>query len=96
MKNRNYPLINEKLHEDFLRFKNQEWSEMVFGKNGEEEMDSKELLKKASRSKREELMQLLKLVEEEIKRTEKKDDDLLFAKRIITSRLASMKSGVIK
>ncbi|MGZ7119917.1 MAG: hypothetical protein ACXVH2_09415 [Methanobacterium sp.] len=96
MKNRNYPLIKEKLHEDFLRFKNQEWSEMVFGKNGEEEMDSKELLKKASRSKREELMQLLKLVEEEIKRTEKKDDDLLFAKRIITSRLASMKSGVIK
>ncbi|MGZ7043869.1 MAG: hypothetical protein ACXVHM_04695 [Methanobacterium sp.] len=96
MKNRNYPLIKEKPLEDFLRFKNQEWSEMVFGKNGEEEMDSKELLKKASRSKREELMQLLKLVEEEIKRTEKKDDDLLFAKRIITSRLASMKSGVIK
>jgi hypothetical protein len=65
---------------------------MVFGKKEEKETDSEELLKKASRSKPEELRELLKLIEQEIKRTDKKDRNLLIAKTIITSRLASMRS----
>jgi len=65
---------------------------MVFQKAKEEKIDSKELLKKASRSKPSELRDLLKQIEKEIQIDETKDNNLLTAKTIITSRLASMRS----
>lgn len=65
---------------------------MVFKKTKEEKIDSKELLKKASRSKATELKGLLKEIEEMIEKSEEKDSNLLSAKTIITSRLASMRS----
>lgn len=65
---------------------------MVFGKAKEDKIDSEELLKKASRSKPEELKELLKEIEQQIESSEEKDNNLLTAKTIITSRLASMRS----
>jgi hypothetical protein len=65
---------------------------MVFKRKDEEKITSEELLKKASRSKPAELKELLKQIEQQIRETEKKDRNLLTAKTIITSRLASMRS----
>ena len=65
---------------------------MVFKKAKENKIDSKELLKKASRSKPNELGDLLEQIEKEIQIDETKDRNLSTAKTIITSRLASMRS----
>jgi len=65
---------------------------MVFKKAKENKIDSKELLKKASRSKPGELRDLLEQIEKEIQIDETKDRNLSTAKTIITSRLASMRS----
>ena len=61
---------------------------MAIRKTKETVLDSKEILKKASRSKPEELNKLLELVEQEIKKSKEKDNNLIIAKAIITSRLS--------
>jgi len=61
---------------------------MALKKTKEIALNSKEILKKASRSKPEELNKLLELVEKEIKNSKEKDNDLIIAKAIITSRLS--------
>ncbi|MGZ7159245.1 MAG: hypothetical protein ACXVHR_02115, partial [Methanobacterium sp.] len=61
---------------------------MLFGKNKEKTIESKELLKKASRSSPKRLKELLKQIEAELVKGD--NYDLQIAKTIITSRLTSM------
>ena len=61
---------------------------MANKKTNDPALDSKEILKKASRTKPEELKKLLELVEQEIKKSKEKDNNLIIAKAIITSRLS--------
>ncbi len=64
---------------------------MKFWKSNKTQMNTEELLKEVNNSKPEELENLLHKVEEEINKSEDKNADLLTAKTIITSRLASIK-----
>jgi hypothetical protein len=66
---------------------------MKFRKNTEKELKSEELLKKAGKCNAKGLKELLKQIEAEIARCKGKDYDLLIAKTIITSRLASMRDS---
>ncbi len=65
---------------------------MKFRKQSRNQINTKELLKEVSECKKEKLENLLKRIEIEIEKSEDKDKDLLMAKTIITSRLASMRS----
>ncbi len=65
---------------------------MKFRKASETEIKSKDLLKEVSRCKPEELEDLLKQIEIKIKQSESKEGDLLMAKTMITSRMASMRT----
>jgi hypothetical protein len=58
-------------------------------KQQENQKLSKDLLKKASNCKTEELENLLKLIESTIIKSKDTDNDLLMAKTMVTSRLAS-------
>ena len=53
---------------------------------------SKDLLKKASNCKTEELKNLLKLIETTIVKSKETDNDLLMAKTMVTSRLAAIRN----
>lgn len=64
---------------------------MIFRKNKENKVESKELLKKASRSSPNVLKELLKQIEAELAKGE--NYDLRMAKTIITSRLTSMRDS---
>jgi hypothetical protein len=64
---------------------------MIFRKNKENKVESKELLKKASRSSPNALKELLKQIEAELAKGE--NYDLQMAKTIITSRLTSMRDS---
>ncbi len=68
---------------------------MKFRKSGEAEITSKEILKEVTRCKPEELENLLKQIETKIGKSVDKDFDLLMAKTMITSRLASMNTKTI-
>ena len=57
----------------------------------ENQKKSKDLLKKASNCKTEELENLLKLIETTIVKSKDTDNDLLMAKTMVTSRLASIR-----
>jgi hypothetical protein len=65
---------------------------MKFRKASETEIKSKDLLKEVSRCKPEELEDLLKQIETKIEQSESKEGDLLMAKTMITSRMASMRT----
>jgi hypothetical protein len=65
---------------------------MKFRKASETEIKSKDLLKEVSKCKPEELENLLKQIETKIEQSETKEGDLLMAKTMITSRMASMRS----
>jgi len=60
-----------------------------FKKNRYSNTNTKEILTKVSKCKQEELENLLKQIEVIIERSKENDTDLLMAKTIITSRLAS-------
>ena len=64
---------------------------MKFRKASETEIKSKDLLKEVSRCKPEELEDLLKQIENKIEQSGK-EGDLLMAKTMITSRMASMRT----
>lgn len=64
---------------------------MIFRKNTENKINSKELLNLAGKCSPKRLKELLKQIEAELARGNEKDDDLLIAKTIITSRLTSMR-----
>ena len=66
---------------------------MIFKRKTDTKTESKEYLKKAGKCSPKGLKKLLKQIEAEIKRTEDADHDLLIAKTIITSRLASMRDS---
>lgn len=66
---------------------------MIFGKNNENKIESKELLKKASRSSPKKLKGLLKQIDEELAKCKGENYDLKIAKTIITSRLTSMRDS---
>ena len=65
---------------------------MKFRKASETEIKSKDLLKEVSKCKPEELENLLKQIETKIEQSETKEGDLLMAKTMITSRMASMRN----
>jgi hypothetical protein len=65
---------------------------MKFRKASETEIKSKDLLKEVNRCKPEELENLLKQIETKIEQSESKEGDLLTAKTMITSRMASMRN----
>ena len=65
---------------------------MKFRKPTENKNTTNELFKEVNKCKPEELHSLLHKIEIEIEKSEDKDEDLLSAKRIITSRIASMRS----
>jgi hypothetical protein len=64
---------------------------MKFRKASETEIKSKDLLKEVSRCKPEELEDLLKQIETKIEQSGK-EGDLLMAKTMITSRMASVRT----
>ena len=66
---------------------------MKLRKNTENKTESEDFLKKASRCSPKGLKKLLKQIEAEIAGCKEKDHDLLIAKTIITSRLASMRDS---
>lgn len=66
---------------------------MKFGKNTDNKDESEDFLKKASKCKPKGLKELLKQIEAEIAKCKGKNSDLLIAKTIITSRLASMRDS---
>jgi len=66
---------------------------MKFRKNTENNIESEEFLKKASKCNPKGLKELLKQIEAEIAKCKGKDHDLIIAKTIITSRLASMRDS---
>lgn len=65
---------------------------MIFKRKTEKKVESEEFLKKAGKCSPKGLKKLLKQIEAEIRRNED-DHDLLIAKTIITSRLASMRDS---
>ena len=65
---------------------------MRFRKTSEIEIKSKDLLKEVSKCKPEELEDLLRQIETKIKQSERKEGDLLMAKTMITSRMASVRN----
>ena len=65
---------------------------MKFWKSTELQRDTKELLKEVNKCKPEELEKLLKKIQSKIEQSQEKDLDLLSAKTMITSRIASMRS----
>ncbi len=65
---------------------------MKFWKSTETQRNTEEILKEVNNSKPEELENLLQKIEEEINKSEDKNADLLTAKTIITSRLASIRN----
>lgn len=65
---------------------------MKFRKASETEIKSKDLLKEVSKCRPEELENLLKQIETKIEQSETKEGDLLMAKTMITSRMASMRN----
>ena len=69
---------------------------MKFRKQTKKQMDTKGILKEVSVCKPEELEELLKRIETEIKKSEGKNEDFLIAKTMTTSRLASMRSKNVK
>ncbi len=66
---------------------------MKFRKNTENKNESEDYLKKASKCSPKGLKELLKQIEAEIAVCKGKNHDLLIAKTIITSRLASMRDS---
>lgn len=62
---------------------------MDFRRSSEKKKTTKELLKEVSKCRPSELESLLMEIEMEIERSANKDTDLLMAKTITTSRLAS-------
>jgi len=65
---------------------------MKFWKSTKTQRNTEELLKEVNNSKPEELENLLQKIENEINQSEDKNADLLTAKTIITSRLASIRN----
>jgi hypothetical protein len=65
---------------------------MRFRKASEIEIKSKDLLKEVSKCKPEELEGLLRQIETKIEQSESREVDLLMAKTMITSRMASMRN----
>ena len=65
---------------------------MKFWKSNKTQKKPEELLKEANNSKPEELEKLLQKIQSKIEQSQEKDMDLLSAKTIITSRIASMRS----
>lgn len=65
---------------------------MKFRKPPENKENTEELLKEVSKCKPDELENLLEQIETKIKKSESNNRDLLSAKTMITSRLASMRS----
>ena len=65
---------------------------MIFRNHHEKEISSEEILNQASKCKREDLRTLLDHVQAQIEKSEDKDRNLLIAKAMITSRLASIRS----
>ena len=63
--------------------------QLKFRKSGEAEITSKEILKEVTKREAEELENLLMQIETKIGKSADKDLDLLMAKTMITSRLAS-------
>ena len=66
---------------------------MKFRKNTGNKIESKELLKKAGKCNSKGLKELLKQIEAEITKCKGRNYDLIIAKTIITSRLASMRDS---
>jgi hypothetical protein len=65
---------------------------MKFWKSTKTQRNTEELLKEVNNSKPEELENLLQKIEKKINQSEDKNADLLTAKTIITSRLASIRN----
>jgi hypothetical protein len=65
---------------------------MKFRKDVETKIDTKEIINKVSKCKPEELENLLKHIETIIEKSVDNERDLLTAKTMVTSRLASMRS----
>ncbi len=65
---------------------------MRFSRQSKNQLDDKGIFKEVRACKPEELENLLKRLEIEIKKTEGKNEHLYMAKTIITSRLASMRT----
>ena len=65
---------------------------MKFRKHVETKIDTKEIIYKVSKCKPEELENLLKHIETIIEKSVDNERDLLTAKTMVTSRLASMRS----
>jgi hypothetical protein len=65
---------------------------MKFRKASENKIKSKDLLKEVSRCKTDKLEDLLRQIETKIEQSESKEGDLLMAKTMITSRMASMRN----
>ncbi len=66
---------------------------MIFRRSAKNKINSKELLKMAGKCSPKGLKELLKQIEAELARGNEKNDDLLIAKTIITSRLTSMRDS---
>ena len=66
---------------------------MIFRRNRENKIESEELLKKAGKCSSKGLKELLNQIEAEIAKCKGKNFDLIIAKTIITSRLASMRDS---
>ena len=69
---------------------------MKFTRRARKQIETKGILREVNECKTEELENLLKRIENEIKQSEGKDEDYLMAKIITTSRLASMRSKNVK
>ncbi len=65
---------------------------MKLRRTSEKEIKSRDLLKEVSKCKPEEYEDLLRQIESEIEQSESKEGDLLSAKIMITSRMASMRN----
>jgi hypothetical protein len=65
---------------------------MIFRKSPINEMNSVELLKRVNKCKSNELEPLLNEIQSLIEKSEVNNDDILMAKTMITSRLASLRS----
>ena len=65
---------------------------MKFRKHTENQMDAEKILKEVSKCKPEELEALLQQIENKIEKSDIIDRDLLMAKTITTSRIASIRT----
>ena len=65
---------------------------MNFRKSKGKEKTSEEILKQVNNCKPDELESLLNQIQAKLEKSRDKDEDLLMAKTMITSRLASMRS----